>query len=73
MHKLTLAAAAATAILCAGMLSTERAGALTVSGSEAIQAAMQQIDPVDTAHYRRCWRGYHRWHCRRHYHRYYRY
>jgi outer membrane murein-binding lipoprotein Lpp len=70
MHKLTIAAAAATAILCAGVLSSERANALVAGGAETLRAAIQQVDPVDRAHYRRCWRGYHRWHCRhRHYYR----
>ena len=32
-------------------------------------AAEVLFNPVDTTHYRRCWRSYHRWHCRRHYHR----
>ena len=73
MQKLVIAGAAATAILCAGFLSSERAEALIRSGTETMHAAAHQVDAVDTAHYRRCWRWHYRWHCRRHYHHYYRY
>ncbi len=70
MHKLAIALAAAAAILCAGSLSANRAEAMTVGGDAAVRPALQEVNPVDTTHYRRCWRSYHRWHCRRHYHRY---
>ena len=73
MQKLMIAGAAATAILCSGFLSSERAEALIGSGAETVHAAAHQVDAVDSAHYRRCWRGHYRWHCRRHYHGYYRY
>ena len=72
MQKGTIAAVAATTIWRAGLLSGERAQALPAGGPETVHAGAQ-VDPVDTAHYRRCWRGYHRGHCRyRHYHRYHR-
>jgi hypothetical protein len=69
MQKLVFAFAATAAVLCAGSLSSNRAEAMTL-GETGIRPALQAVNEVDTAYYRRCWRGWHgRWHCRRHYHR----
>jgi hypothetical protein len=66
MHKIAIVAAAAATILCAGSLSMDRADAATFGPSAGMRSAIADVSPVESAHYRQCWRGYHRWHCRRH-------
>jgi hypothetical protein len=70
MRKLVFASVATTAVLCAGSLSANRAEAMILGGDAAIRPTLQQVNPVDQAYYRRCWRGPYRWRCHRHYHRY---
>jgi hypothetical protein len=66
MRKLVFAFAAGAVVLCAGSLLSNRAEAMPL-GDAGIRPALQAINEVDTV---RCWRGYYRWHCRRHYRRY---
>ena len=66
MHKLAIIAAAAATIVCAGSLSTDRAAAATFGTTAGVRLAVEDISPVEAAHYRHCWRGYHRGHCRGH-------
>jgi len=66
MHQVAMVAAAAAAIFCAGSLSLNRAEAATFGSSAGVRSAIEDVSPIEAAHYRHCWRGYHRWHCRHH-------
>lgn len=65
MRKLAIIAIAASAMLCTGALSTNRAEAATFGPATGIGVAADAVSPVESVHHR-CWRWHHRWHCRRH-------
>jgi hypothetical protein len=65
MRKLAIIAIAATAMLCTGALSANRAEAAIFGPTTGVGVAADAVSPVESAHHR-CWRGHHRWHCGRH-------
>jgi len=65
MRKFAITAIAATAMLCVGALSMNRAEAAMFGPADGIGVAADAVSPVESVHHR-CWRWHHRWHCRRH-------
>jgi hypothetical protein len=68
MRKLAIITAAAATMFCAGSLSIDRAEAANFGATTGVRLAAEDLNPVETAHYRHCWWGHGYRHCHRHYH-----
>jgi predicted NAD/FAD-dependent oxidoreductase len=68
MHKLAIIAAAVATISCAGSLSRNPAEAAIFGTTTGVRLAAEDLNPVETAHYGRCWWRHGYRHCHRHHH-----